>query len=241
MMTVSSPAKLFINAIYRATEGEGALVGRPQIFVRVQGCAIGCANCDSKDTWEFEQGFASDITAVLAQIEDLSLKKLKRVSITGGDPLHPKHVPGVLQLVRELKARKFFVSLEAAGTRIVHEIFDLVDFINFDFKPPSTLIETKPSLIVQLAEQYEGKFQLKSVAQDAKDFSAILAAYQLVEKDLKRSITFDWCITPIYNPGESFPLERFKLILNLNENAGGYFRVIGQQHKWVHGPNEKLV
>ena len=95
-------ANLYLNSIYRATEGEGALIGRPQIFVRVQGCAIGCANCDSKDTWNFEVSPSCHVADALVQILALSHPKLRRVSITGGDPLHPKHVPGVLELAREL-------------------------------------------------------------------------------------------------------------------------------------------
>ncbi|MEK6625678.1 MAG: 7-carboxy-7-deazaguanine synthase QueE [Bdellovibrionota bacterium] len=242
-MTVQGFDGLHINSIYRATEGEGACIGRPQIFVRVQGCTIGCANCDSKDTWEFGVNLPCRLSDAMEQILALSNHGLKRVSITGGDPLHPKHVPGVLQLVRELKIKKFFISLEASGCRIVHEIFDLIDFINFDFKPPSTKIERtlekQTKLIVEMAKNYPAKFQIKSVAHDERDFAAILNAYHLVQE--KVVMNFDWCLTPVYNPGEAFPLERFKLILQLNENAGGVFRVIGQQHKWVYGPNEKQV
>ncbi|MBI2520307.1 MAG: 7-carboxy-7-deazaguanine synthase QueE [Bdellovibrio sp.] len=236
---------LYLNSIYCATEGEGALIGRPQIFVRVQGCALGCVNCDSKDTWEFGVNPPCHVDDALGRISALAKQGLKRVSITGGDPLHPKHTPGVLQLARELKSRKFFISLEASGTRIVHEIFDLIDFINFDFKPPSTKIdrafENQAQLIIELAQQYPGKFQIKSVVQDERDFTIVLKAYNFVLEKLGHYVTFDWCLTPVYNPGEAFPQERFKLILQLNENSGGVFRVIGQQHKWVYGPDEKQV
>ena len=92
-----------INSIYRATEGEGIHLGTPQIFVRFQGCTIGCLNCDSMDTWEFE-GFNSTLDEVWQRVWNESFDgRIKRVSITGGDPLHPKHVPAVLELVTFLK------------------------------------------------------------------------------------------------------------------------------------------
>ena len=61
--------KHLINSIYRATEGEGVFVGRPQIFVRYQGCAIGCINCDSKDTWEFDKEKGIDVRLALDVVQ----------------------------------------------------------------------------------------------------------------------------------------------------------------------------
>jgi 7-carboxy-7-deazaguanine synthase len=133
--------KLGINSIYRATEGEGVHIGESQIFVRFQGCTIGCLNCDSKDTWNFEEGSFFELEEVVAKIEHLGKTDffpLKRVSITGGDPLHPKLEPGVLALVKILKRQNYYVNIEASGSRICPDIFDLVDFISFDFKTPST-------------------------------------------------------------------------------------------------------
>ena len=119
--------KLHINSIYRAPEGEGIFVGTPQVFVRFQGCSIGCHNCDSVDTWDFEGSEDMSVEAVVRTVRDRGGEKFKRVSITGGDPLHPKLAGGVSSLARELKARGYFVHLEAAGTRVVHDIFDVIE------------------------------------------------------------------------------------------------------------------
>ena len=86
-----------VHSIYSATEGEGIHIGIPQIFVRFQGCNIGCLNCDSKETWDFS-GQKLSLDEVLTQVEDEAGKypfRLKRISITGGDPLHPKRAPAV--------------------------------------------------------------------------------------------------------------------------------------------------
>lgn len=236
--------KLGIHSIYRATEGEGVYIGSAQIFVRFQGCSIGCVNCDSKDTWEFSDQEGQSLNTVLAQIEDISGQyphRLKRVSITGGDPLHPKHVPGVLELIKELKKRGYFINIEAAGTRILDEIFDSIDFISFDIKTPSTQVNINENLIVKLSKQYQGKAQVKSVISDKKDFEFIFDLYQRILHLLDYNNTIPWVLTPCYEPGEEFPKERFLQVIELNEKYGAPFRVIGQQHKWMHGPNKKDV
>ncbi len=231
-----------INSIYRAIEGEGVHIGTPQIFVRFQGCAVGCINCDSMDTWDFDQKTEMSIEKVLETVYSLSgnyPKRISRVSITGGDPLHPKHVPQVLELAKRLKKDGYYINIEAAGTRIVDSIFDIVDFISFDFKTPSTGVKTNPELIVKLAQQYPRKFQLKSVIANDTDFHATTNAYDWVSS--KTQINFDWCLTPAFETHEVFPEKRFQSIMDLNLDFGSHFRVIGQQHKWVYGAEKKQV
>lgn len=230
---------LLINSIYRATEGEGIHIGIPQIFVRFQGCHIGCVNCDTKETWDFDPAFTTTLDDVMEKIETLSQNIIKRVSITGGDPLHPSHVPSLIKLVEELKARDYFVNIEAAGTRVVKEVFDIVDFVSYDYKTPSTEVKTSKELLLKFLVEYGDKAQVKAVVADKKDFEATFDAYHFVKSSLK--LTTPWCLTPCFEPGEAFPMNRFQQVVKLNEDFGLPFRVIGQQHKWVYGPEAKLV
>lgn len=231
-----------INAIYRATEGEGVHIGTPQVFVRFQGCAVGCVNCDSKETWAFE-GETMELSQILQKVEteaNQNGNRIKRVSITGGDPLHPKHTEHVLELAKTLKAKGFYINIEAAGTRVVDSIFDIVDFISFDFKTPSTGVRANTKLFSKLLEQYPKKHQIKAVIADKKDFEAYYELY-FSYKDHPKFLDSTWVITPCYEPNEEFPLERFLKVVEMNENFGGPFRVIGQQHKWLHGSNKRNV
>jgi 7-carboxy-7-deazaguanine synthase len=230
-----------INAIYRATEGEGILIGTPQVFVRFQGCAIGCINCDSRDTWAFDSSMSMELAEVLERVYEESLGgAIKRVSITGGDPLHPKHTDFLLELVNRLKAQGYSLTLEAAGTRIIHQVFDQLDFINMDFKTPSTGVVTRLSVLEDLIQQYPGRYQIKSVIENQHDFSTTLEAYQSLVSKLELQ-SLPWILTPAYNPGEEFPMERFQEIIEWNYQAQALFRVIGQQHKWIYGPDKKSV
>lgn len=230
-----------INSIYRATEGEGVFVGRPQIFVRYQGCAIGCINCDSKDTWDFNKEMGIDVEEILERVYSEGHNgSIKNVSITGGDPLHPSHVPHVLALVKALKERGYFINIEAAGTRVVDEIFDLVDYISFDMKTPSTGVKTPVKNIQKMNSQYKGKFQLKAVVSDRVDFDAVMDTFKTLSTT-ESQLNFPWVLTPCFNNEEQFPLSRFVDVLTWNEENGAHFRVIGQQHKWIFGPDNKLV
>ncbi|MEE3078133.1 MAG: 7-carboxy-7-deazaguanine synthase QueE [Bdellovibrionota bacterium] len=232
-----------INSIYRATEGEGIQLGTPQVFVRFQGCAIGCINCDSMDTWAFE-GEKMALIDVWDKIWSESLEgKIKRVSITGGDPLHPSHEPQVLELVKYLRERGWYINIEAAGTRVVDSIFDNIDFISFDFKTPSTGVKTRIQNLVKLISQYPNKYQIKSVIADKVDFDATVEAYNSVmaQLDLESTQPVPWVLTPCYETHEDFPMERFTQVQDMNISAGSMFRVIGQQHKWIYGAEKKHV
>jgi 7-carboxy-7-deazaguanine synthase len=235
--------QLGINSIYMATEGEGIHIGIPQIFVRFQGCTIGCWNCDSKETWDFTDDTTS-LKDVVETVEEEAGKypnRIKRISITGGDPLHPKHTPGVESLAGELKKRGYFVNIEAAGSRVVDSIFDNIDFISFDFKTPSTGVVTNLKLVEKIFKQYSKKSQIKSVIADKKDFEFVYDVYTSMMEKFDYQIETPWVLTPCYEPNEEFPKDRFIEIIKLNESFGSPFRVIGQQHKWIHGPSKRNV
>ncbi len=224
------------------TEGEGVHIGRPQIFVRFQGCTIGCVNCDSKETWDFSQSHSlsfADLTKKIFSLSDSYKVPLKTVSITGGDPLHIKHRESLLELIDFLKSHSYYINLEAAGTVVVPEVFDKVDFISFDYKTPSTHVKTRFELMLKMLQNYTNKTQFKSIVSDKKDFSSVLDMYYSLPDNLRGIVP--WCLTPCYENKEDFPGLRFEELFNLNTNEGGLFRVIGQQHKWVYGADAKRV
>ncbi len=234
---------MLINTIYMSSEGEGIWIGLPQIFVRFQGCNIGCVNCDSKETWEFSQNFQKNLEDVVAEIVMLSEKPMfpvKRISITGGDPLHQSHLPAVRALISELKIRNFTINIEASGTRVVDDIFEQVDQISFDLKTPSTGVKTSKELILKMHELYADKSQIKAVVDSREDFAYAYETFLAAREKFPKSI-LPWVITPCFEPEADFPRSKFQDILRLNESYGGPFRVIGQQHKWIYGAQEKNV
>ncbi len=228
--------KFYIHSIYKATEGEGVFIGTPQIFIRFQGCSIGCINCDSKETWSFSEGGEYlDIIDLYTLVLRESMG-IKRVSITGGDPMHPKHIEGVKFLAKFLKDKGHYVNIEASGTRVDHELFDLVDYISFDFKTPSTGVKTQINLVEKVATQYPGKYQIKSVIQDRIDFEYVMEAKQSLGNQY-----INWVLTPAYNDDSEFHVKDTQNVLKWNEDNAGTFRVISQQHKFIYGTDSLRV
>jgi 7-carboxy-7-deazaguanine synthase len=226
-----------IHAIYLATEGEGINLGIPQVFVRFQGCSIGCVNCDSMETWEFDSGRPMLFSQVIDEISRVGQNGLiKRVSFTGGDPLHPKHRVALTTLIDKLKAKGYWINIEAAGTVIVDEVFDKLDFISFDIKTPSTGVRFNPRLLNKMMDQYSDKFQLKAVVDNRQDFDFISKLY-----DQFSSKNVNWCITPGFMKGETLPKEKILQIMDWNIADGGKFRVICQQHKFLFGADRTNV
>lgn len=225
---------LLVNCIYAAPEGEGVRIGTPQVFLRLQGCSIGCVNCDTKESWEFDPNYSKNLKDI---VDEVDIFKLKFLSITGGDPLDPRHTKNLTELIKVFKAKDYFINIEASGSRVVPEIFDLVDFISFDFKTPSTEVKLPVVNILKLAQNYAQKSQLKSVVAHQKDFSAVYQLY-LDNPELK---ILQWVITPCYEPKTEFPTNLIKDIIQWNADALSPFRIILQQHKVIYGPNKRLV
>lgn len=236
---------LLINSIYSAHEGEGIWIGVPQVFVRFQGCVVGCQNCDTKETWSFEQSYQQPLDQVLRRIAELLAKtdpSKRRVSITGGDPLDVRHLVGLKALVKILKNAGVTINVEAAGLKVVPEIFDLVDVISMDFKTPSTGLWPSTAPLGQLLKNYGHKAQIKAVIADHRDFERTFLVYsELKAAGLVDQCNTPWVLTPCFEPGQEAPRDLIKQIYDWNWEAGGVFRVITQQHKWVYGSSERLV
>lgn len=44
-----------VNEVFETIQGEGYFTGIPSIFVRLQGCPVGCSWCDTKHTWHLDK------------------------------------------------------------------------------------------------------------------------------------------------------------------------------------------
>src|SRR5712691_11347972 len=99
-----------IAETFYSIQGEGATVGVPAIFVRLQGCSVGCQWCDTKYSWDPNAGREVELSALL---EELAAFPCRRVVITGGEPLES---PIFTPLVSALKERHYTIEVETSGT-----------------------------------------------------------------------------------------------------------------------------
>ena len=121
-----------INEMFQTLQGEGYFTGVPAIFIRLQGCPVGCAWCDTKHTWDKLADREVSLYSVLAKTkesdkwgpassEDL-LAIIERqgytarhVVITGGEPC----IHDLIPLTMLLEKSGFSCQIETSGT---HEV-----------------------------------------------------------------------------------------------------------------------
>ena len=117
---------MYLIEIYKSVQGESSFAGRPCIFVRLAGCNLRCAWCDSEYT--FTGGYKLTDDEILAEIEKLAPVRL--VEFTGGEPLlqERKLVP----FMERLLSSGYELMIETSGERplvnvpkAVHKIVDV--------------------------------------------------------------------------------------------------------------------
>lgn len=99
-----------IAETFFSIQGEGATAGTPAVFVRLQGCSVGCRWCDTKYSWDPTAGREVTLDEL---VDETTAFPCRRCVITGGEPLESGlFVP----LVGALKACGFTLEVETAGT-----------------------------------------------------------------------------------------------------------------------------
>ncbi|WP_298439125.1 7-carboxy-7-deazaguanine synthase QueE [uncultured Ferrimonas sp.] len=85
-----------VNEIFETIQGEGHFTGVAAIFLRLQGCPVGCSWCDTKHTWELaeaEQVAPEQVVAVAQDKPHWAYWPLTAlVDLLTGPQYHAKHV-----------------------------------------------------------------------------------------------------------------------------------------------------
>ena len=100
-------AQLRITEIFFSLQGETSRTGLPTVFIRLTGCPLRCAYCDT--AYAFTGGKSIAIPGILDQVAQY---EPRYVTVTGGEPLAQKNC---LMLLKELCDRGYQVSLETSG------------------------------------------------------------------------------------------------------------------------------
>lgn len=165
---------MYIAEVFHSIQGEGRLAGAPSTFIRISGCNLRCAWCDTPYTsWEPE-GEERSIESLLDQVDSFDCR---HVVITGGEPML---VSGVVELTQRLHEREYHLTIETAGTVDLAVTADLMSISPklANSTPVGTNWETRhderrhrPEVIRRLMADYE--YQLKFVVDAPGDLEEI--------------------------------------------------------------------
>ena len=100
-------ATLRINETFHSIQGEGLRAGEPCFFIRLSGCPLRCAWCDT--VYAFREGAPRTIASLVDEARRVACPL---VQVTGGEPLAQT---GCLTLVRALCDAGFTVTIETSG------------------------------------------------------------------------------------------------------------------------------
>ena len=76
-----------------------------RVVLWLSGCEIHCPNCQNPQTWDPNDGIEFDEKAKEELFSYLDKDYIAGVTFSGGHPLHPNNVKGVLDLIDEIRNR----------------------------------------------------------------------------------------------------------------------------------------
>ena len=112
---------LKVSETFRSLQGEGPGSGKPSFFLRLAGCNLHCAWCDTKYTWDWQSyRYDDEVTqrSVPALAQEIRASDLARLVVTGGEPLLQQR--DLVALLDEL-GPSCFVEVETNGTILPSE------------------------------------------------------------------------------------------------------------------------
>lgn len=75
-----------------------------RVTLFVSGCEHHCPNCQNEQTWDYESGIKFDEDAKNELFVELCKEHICGITISGGDPLAPKNVKEVKELVKWVRS-----------------------------------------------------------------------------------------------------------------------------------------
>lgn len=146
---------LEVSEIFHSIQGESSWSGQPCLFIRLTGCNLRCAYCDT--SYAYEQGRFMEIPEIVELVRRL---RCDLVEVTGGEPLIQAETPS---LIGWLLDAGHTVLLETNGS-IDIGVVDPRCITIMDIKCPSSGMAGQNDLrnLKQLGVQDELKFVIAS-------------------------------------------------------------------------------
>lgn len=148
-----------VTEIFHSIQGESSHAGRPCTFVRLTGCNLRCAWCDTAYAWE--GGTRMSRREVLWEV---AKHRCRLVELTGGEPLAQPETP---LLAQRLVEHGYQVLVETNGALPLDVLDKRVTAI-MDVKTPSSGMHARTDW--NNLERLRPQDELKFVLADREDF-----------------------------------------------------------------------
>lgn len=216
-----------LNELFLSIQGETASAGLPTIFVRFTGCNLRCTYCDTK--YSYFEGDSITPEQVMEQVRAL---KVKRVCLTGGEPLiQPRQE--MQHLLDMLGAESYEVSIETDGSIDIskYNLHEKQRFI-VDMKVPSSGMSEKMHW-ENLRHIIPTRDEVKFVVGDRADYEWCVNLIREYELDPAKG--YQLLFSPIFR---QIDLEQLVNWI-LEDELDARFQV--QLHKIVWDPDKRGV
>jgi 7-carboxy-7-deazaguanine synthase len=174
------PAALPVVETFHSLQGEGLQAGRSAFFIRLAGCTVGCAWCDTKHSWP--QGSHPDrsLAELAGEAATAAAAGAAFVVITGGEPLHHGLDP-LCQALREATASPdrpdgLPLHLETSGVDPLSGRFDWITLSPKRHRPPTSELLGACQELKVVVEQAEDLDFAEAMARAALAAAARIAA-----------------------------------------------------------------
>lgn len=232
-----SEPSLRINEVFYSIQGEGTRAGLPCVFVRLTGCHLRCAYCDT--AYAFHEGDRRGLDAIVAEIKRVG-GGCSLVQVTGGEPLLQ---PNVHALMAGLCDAGCTVLLETSGACDIAPCDRRVVRI-VDLKTPGSG-ECERNLWSNLAH-LRPQDEIKIVLTDRADYD--WARSVILEHDLDRRVAAVLLGAAAAMPAgphvagvAGLPLAEVTAWLLEDRDMAGRVRVQTQLHKLIWDPMARGV
>lgn len=173
--------QLRISEIFYSLQGESTLVGLPSVFIRLTGCPLRCAYCDT--SYAFKGGESMEVAQILTKIATF---QCQTICVTGGEPLAQKNC---LPFLKQLCDLGYQVSLETSGALDIRAVDPRVIKV-MDLKTPASGEESKNKM--ENLAFLDQKDQIKIVIANETD-------YIWAKQQIKQYKLTDYC-TVLFSP-----------------------------------------
>ncbi len=76
-----------------------------RVSLFVSGCTHHCKNCFNQEAWDFDFGQPFTQEVIDSILKDLEPSFVRGLTLLGGEPFDPRNQPGVVELLRQVKAK----------------------------------------------------------------------------------------------------------------------------------------